>query len=674
MVRQPQKVKFIDQVIQPGISNHNFIFMAYESVPKRITTTVTTRNWKRLDLNAFNDAASLAPWYLIYNQTNINDKISTLNNIINQLSDIHIPYVTFKPKKPPSPWLTDDIISLMKKRDRAKSLFNKTKLTLHWEKYKLLRNKVKKAVRNSKIKKFDDKINNEKNTRMFWNHLKKFRVHGSFSNGGVTDVSPNEINQQFIQNQNGAKFDEERLNNQISRFLSIIPSSNFGLVTATQNEIYDIISSISTNSTGSDGINIKIIRLFLPFILPVVTHIVNYSITSCNFPDAWKLAIINPIPKNGRSKNLSNLRPISILPCFSKIIERVVANQLQDYLYDCNLLCPNQSGFRNRHSTTSALIKISNDILKAMDDSKFTSLVLLDFAKAFDTVNHSLLLAKLHAIGVDELSVNWFRCYLTGRKQCVRVANNTSSYLDVISGVPQGSILGPILFSVFINDLPERVRNCYPHLFADDVQTSKSFTSDNAAVALSELNADLNNINDWSSDNGLSLNVDKCQHIIIGSQLFQNNPINNICHYNSVSINNIKLKTYQHVRNLGVIFDQHLSWQVHLTSQCRLALQRLRYLYKFKNVLSKNTKRKLSSSLIIPLLDYSDSVYFNAANTLLNLVQRVQNACVRFILNIKKRQSVRSYIKSIKWIIMEKRRSLHSLLLTARQRCLFMVE
>ena len=665
MVRQRHKVKYIDQVIQPGISHHNFIFLVYdEFVPKHTANYVTTRNWKRLDLNAFNEDAVKAPWHLIYNEANINNMVATFNNVINHLLDVHVPLVTFKAKKSPSPWLNDDIISIMKKRDRAKSIFNQTKLTMHWEKYKILRNKVKKAVRNAKVKTFDDCINNEKSTRMFWSHLKKLQIHGSSNGSNVTDVHPDEINQHFINNQSSVSFDAERLNKQISHFLSIKPNNNFGLATVTQKEIFDIISGISTNALGSDGINKKVIKLFLPFILPVITHIVNYSITSSTFPDAWKLAIIKPILKNGRSTNVTNLRPISILPCLSKILERVVANQFKMYLYDCDLLNPHQSGFRNMHSTTSALIKISNDILKAIDDSKFTSLVLLDFAKAFDTVNHSLLLAKLHAIGVDELSVNWFRCYLTGRKQCVRTGDNTSSYLDVISGVPQGSILGPLLFSIFINDLPECVKTCNPHLFADDVQTTKTFSPINASVALSELNDDLDNINKWSCDNGLSLNVDKCQHIIIGSQqLFRNHPISEISHYNSVSINNYNLKTYQQVKNLGVIFDQHLSWDAHLNSQCRIALQRLRYLSKFKNFLSKNTKRKLTSSLILPLLDYCDSVYYNAAKTLLNKVQKVQNACVRFVLNIRKHESVRVHFNSIKWIAMEKRRTLHSLLL-----------
>jgi hypothetical protein len=465
----------------------------------------------------------------------------------------------------------------MKRRDRAKSLFNKTKNPVHWEKFKSLRNNAKRAVRNAKVSNFDDCINNEKNSKLFWNHLKKLHVHGAATAGNVTDANPDTINQHFVNNQNSLSFDQRMVDKQISHFLNCTPDNLFSLITVGEYEISDIIGSITTNASGSDEINLKAIKLFLPFIIPIVTHIINFSITSSSFPTLWKLAIINPILKSGRSKDPSNLRPISILPCLSKVLERVVANQLKIYLDEYGLLTSHQSGFRDRHSTTTALLKISNDILKAMDETKFTSLVLLDFAKAFDSVNHALLLAKLHAIGVDDLSVKWFKSYLTGRKQCVRIGDSTSSYLNVRSGVPQGSILGPLLFSVFINDLPASINNCGHHMFADDVQVEKNYSPNMSHTALAQLNNDLENINVWSHSNGISLNSDKCQHIIIGSpQLFQTYPVTELCHYNSVLINNVNLKTSQSVRNLGVIFDHHLSWDAHLTGQCRTSLQRLR--------------------------------------------------------------------------------------------------
>jgi len=664
MVRNCEQVKLIEQTIQPGISHHNFLYLVYNiDVPKIAATLVTTRNWKNLNINQFNDAASKAPWHMIHDQPNINDKVAIMNNIITALLDDHVPYVTFKAKKPPSPWLSDNIKCLMRKRDRMKALFNRTKNLVHWEKYRNLRNKVKNTVRNARITKFDECINQEKNTKRFWNHLRELKVHG-IKPGNITDIEPSIINQHFIANQTSTLSDPDLVKKQISHFLDIKSDTTFTLDTVTENEIIDIISGISTNATGADNINLKTIKLFLPFIIPAITHIINFSITSSSFPSLWKLAVINPIRKKGRSTDVTNLRPISILPCLSKVLERVVANQLKSYLFENKILNVNQSGFRSNHSTATALINITNRMLKAMDESKFTSLVLLDFAKAFDTVNHDLLIAKLQAIGVDDLSTKWFYSYLTGRQQCVRVGERVSPYLDVLSGVPQGSILGPLLFSIFINDLPDCINNCDSNLFADDVQVDKQYSSTQASTALTELNSDLKNISNWSRSNGLSLNIDKCQHIVIGTQqLFQAHPPNTLDLCNTVEINEIQLKSYQNVKNLGVIFDQHLSWDEHISTQCRLALQKLRYLYKFTNFLSTNTKRKLVSALIIPLLDYCDTVYYNAAKVSLNKVQKVQNACVRFILNIKSFISVRDNIKSLKWLSMDKRRALHSLLL-----------
>ena len=201
-------------------------------------------------------------------------------------------------------------------------------------------------------------------------------------------------------------------------------------------------------------------------------------------------------------------------------------------------------------------------------------------------------------------------------------------------------------------------------MFADDVQIEKSFSPTDAAKSLEDINSDLLSIHNWSVDNGLCLNIAKCQHVIIGSQqLTTKYPICNLAHYNSVVINGIKLRTCGSVKNLGVTFDQHLTWELHINNKCRAALQRLRYLCKFKNFLSMHTKKKLVSTLVIPLLDYCDTVYINASNSLLTKIQKVQNACIRFIFSLKKFDHISDYIKRIKWLSMDKRRFLHSLLI-----------
>ena len=281
MVRQRDKISLIDQVIQPGISHHNFIYFTYDiPVSQQNVNFVTTRNWKNIDVDALNYAAANAPWNLVYNEVNVNDKVDTMNNIVTSLLDSYVPYVTFKAKHPPSPWFNEDINSFMKKRDRAKALFNRTKSPVHWDKYKTLRNKVKSLVRNARVKKFDSCINNEKNSKKFWHHLKQLHVQDSSRNKNETNINPDEINHYFIDNQKPKNFDPCLVRQQINHFQNIQPASSFSLETTTETEVMDIICSISTNAAGSDDINLKAIKLLLPFILPVITHVINYSITS----------------------------------------------------------------------------------------------------------------------------------------------------------------------------------------------------------------------------------------------------------------------------------------------------------------------------------------------------------------------------------------------------------
>lgn len=274
-------------------------------------------------------------------------------------------------------------------------------------------------------------------------------------------------------------------------------SATFTLKPTDETTIGTIIRNISTNAQGIDGINLEMIIQTLPHTLNIITSIINQSITTGVVPDIWKQAIVKPIPKTSDPVELKDLRPISLLPFMSKVLERVVCNQVTKYLEANNILPAKQSGFRAGRSTATALLDVVDDILAAQDAGKGTVLVLLDFSRAFDTINPSLLLSKLAYYGFDEDAIKWFTSYLDGRTQRVEVCTDSngtksvSTSSSVTRGIPQGSILGPILFILYCSDICDSIKYCSHHLYADDLQVYLSFEPNETQTAVQKLNDDL---------------------------------------------------------------------------------------------------------------------------------------------------------------------------------------
>ena len=332
-----------------------------------------------------------------------------------------------------------------------------------------------------------------------------------------------------------------------------------------------------------------------------------------------------------------------------------------DYLKQTGYLDNLQSAYKKSHSTITALLSVSDDIYEALENSELTFLVLLDYSKAFDCANHRLILAKLKAAGFQNDSLSWVTSYLSGRSQKVVTGSQESSWENVINGVPQGSVLGPLLFTILVSDISDAIERGRYHLYADDTQLYYTCKVEDANSTIAKINSDLENVTNYSKRNCLKLNAGKSKFIVIGSRP-------NLKKLKSVVLDEIKLgpdtieREYA-VKNLGVMFDETFSWSKHVNLITAKAYGKLRQAFRFKNFLSPQAKWNLSETYILSQFNYGDIILQGMNNQLINKIQKIQNSCIRFSFGLRKYDHVSHTRKSNKILCMQDRSLLHSLTL-----------
>ena len=325
-----------------------------------------------------------------------------------------------------------------------------------------------------------------------------------------------------------------------------------------------------------------------------LTTIINLSLAKGKVPDEWKAARVIPLFKKGKIEHLDNYRPISVLSTASKILERAVHCQLYEYLNKHKLLNPFQCGFRRNHSTETAAISFTDSIRRQMDQSCLTGAVFIDLRRAFDTVDHALLLDKLRRYGIMESELAWFRDYLSNRMQIVSYQNKLSSPRTISTGVPQGSILGPLLFVLFINDLPEATAKCSVLLYADDAVLFSS--AKDAQTIEQALNYDLSVISDWISQNHLFLNKEKTEVVLFGTS-------------QKLATGRHQLERVSEFKYLGVVLDETLSWKAHTRYATSKAGKKVGMLGRLRKHLTSQAANSIYQAHILPVLEYCYTVW-----------------------------------------------------------------
>ena len=359
-------------------------------------------------------------------------------------------------------------------------------------------------------------------------------------------------------------------------------------------EVWYILSTLQVSkSSGMDRISPRMLRLASPAIARSLTSIFNASLESGVVPAEWKQANITAVHKKDVKTEVSNYRPVSILPVVAKVFEKVVHIQLYSYRQQNSFLHPTQSGFRPGHSTQDVLVASIDDWRKSLNDNLLTSVALVDLFKAFDSIDHDLLLRKLQCYRVGGKESKWFSNYLLERKQRMLINGCASAWSEVTRGVPQGPILGPLLFKIFINDLPSAVTSSIVMMYADDTTLYHSCVD--VGDLQQALSADLQSLAAWLKWNKLKINVQKTQLLLLGCRS-RAQELERV----RISLNGTEIRHQDKVKYLGVMIDRQLTWKQHISC----IRQRCFQINRLRRSLSWKLRKQLYLSLVLPHLDH----------------------------------------------------------------------
>ena len=652
-----------DLKVEPGLSDHHLcnFKLEIEYMPQKEDTfkfRLINKNIKQIT-----EELSKCDWESILSENDVDVAWNNMKTEIINAMDKHAPVQIARQKKINQPWIKGELKSLIE----AKKALNKkrgivaTNNQTQW-------NEIKKAVKRKtwyhKKEYFSTRVEgNKNNPNKLWKIIREIAPSnfGQKSQDLELDTTMlNNFNKHFVNT--GNRIQEEITQEKEKRNLdlqakekdpTIATAQIDSLMLTNEEQIKKIVKKIDRNkATGVDEIPIKLIKDAIEILAAPISTLINKIITTGIIPAEFKTALVTPTFKKGDKNKVDNYRPISVLPAMSKIMEYTIKDQLYEYMEQNNIMTNWQHAFKIGHSTTTCLLKLTEDIRKGIDDGKATGIVAIDLSKAFDVIDHNILLTKLYNIGIRGQFLDILQNYLNGRTQYVKYKESCSNKEYMTHGVPQGSILGPILFMIYINDLNDAVKKCNILSYADD--TTIYYSSKYACNIQKAINEDIRRLERWFLENRMKLNEGKTEFMVV-------QPQNTEARFSRIHIT-MKKKNIVHansIRILGITITKNLKWDKHINEiikNCKYHLRAYRRAIKFLDI---DERKILYNSCIASRLSYGDIIWKETTETLKKRIQVIQNDAARAILLKKPRESAKPLLKELGWLNLETKRQLH---------------
>lgn len=608
-------------------------------------------NWKNYNKIQLHTLLLNVNWTSFYN-LNVTQKLEYVCNVIKSKVECLIEHKKIKINTKKISWYTDELKSLKKTKVH---LYCKSKISNKKEdfiNYKCARNKYNNKIDETRNMYYQNKIKNASyDSRKMWKCLNNIISVKDTHNSTKTvkfedhvDICDNmliasKFNKYFVNSVND-------IYNSIVTIDSNINVNNFNhlsfkLQHTTLKELTTILNLCKNKSHPNDIITTQVLKDSFDITGFFFVNIINSSFDTQIVPSTWKLSTVIPIPKVKNTKLYTQFRPINMLPIHEKLIEKVVHKQLIKYLNETNCIVDVQSGFRKGHSCETSLNVILASWKDEIDRGNTIIAVFLDFKRAFETICRKRLLAKLKCIGFEDSALKWVENYLTDRYQQTNFNGATSTAYVNPHGVPQGSVLGPLLFIIYINDIVSAVTHCKINLFADD--TLLSISSKKIPSAVNKVNSDLSNLLIWLNSNKLKLNVDKTKYMYISTRT--NIDKNHIIHINGEKIDSVTQFKY-----LGVILDEKLCFKNHIDEIVKKMSKNISIMYRANNRLTAKAKITVYNSLFLPYINYCSTILYLCNKTDTHRLQKQQNKIMRMILKCKKDTSIVFMLDKLEWL------------------------